>query len=70
MLTKNGNRDTDTMLIMEYGSTCVCASGKKFGKFNNLLRFRALFGTICRVIYFLKISDVCWHVKLFQLFSF
>ena len=58
MLTKNANNDTDTMLItaflliMEYGSTCICASGKKFGKFNNFLTFRAPFDTIFRVIVF------------------
>ena len=58
MLTKNANNDTDTMLtigfllIMEYGSTCICASGKKFGKFNNFLGFRALFDTIFRVMVF------------------
>ena len=24
MLTKNANNDTESMLIMEYGSTCIC----------------------------------------------
>ena len=43
---------------MEYKSTCLCASGKKLEKFNNFLRFRALFGTIFRVMFFKKIREV------------
>ena len=40
---------------MEYKRTCLCASGKKLEKFNIFLRFRALFGTIFRVMFFKKI---------------
>ena len=48
---------------MEYKSTCLCASGKKLEKFNNFLRFRALFGTFFRVMFFKKIREVGnWHV--------
>ena len=43
---------------MEYKSTCLCASGKKLEKFNNFLRFRALFGTSFRVSCFKKIREV------------
>ena len=48
---------------MEYKSTCLCASGKKLEKFNNFLRFRALFGTFFRVSFLKKIREVGnWHV--------
>ena len=52
MLTKNANFKLNTMLTIaflsynkEYESTRIYASGK-LGKFNNFLRFRALFDKI------------------------
>ena len=42
----------------------VCAYGKKIGKFNNILRFRALFDTYFRVMFFLKIREVRWRVSI------
>ena len=55
---------------MEYKSTCLCASGKKLEKFNNFLRFRALFGTIFRVMFFKKIREVglCKLARYFNCF--
>ena len=54
---------------MQYGSTCICAFGKKFAEFDHLLRFRALYGTIRRVMLFQKIRDVRWHVVSVVFFS-
>ena len=55
---------------MEYKSTCLCASGKKLKKFNNFLRYRALFGTIFRVMFFKKIREVglCKLARYFNCF--
>ena len=39
-----------------------------WGKFNNFLRLRALFGTIFRVMVFNKIREVRWHVVSIVLF--
>ena len=38
------------------------------GKFNNLIRLRAQFGTIFRVIVFNKIREERWHVVAIVLF--
>ena len=46
----------------------LCASGKKEGQCNNFLRFRALFGTIFRVMIIKKIREVRWHVVSIVLF--
>ena len=42
---------------MEYGSF-----RKKFGKFHNFLRFRTLFSTNFRNMFYKKIREVRWHV--------
>ena len=56
------------LLTMEYKSTCLCASGKKLEKLNNFLRFRALFGTIFRVMVYKKIREVRKMARHFNCF--
>ena len=43
---------------MEYRSACLCASGKKYEKFNIFLSFRAMSGTNFIVMVFKKIREV------------